>query len=368
MEDARELTVRKRRVASDAADPIAATATWLDDLLKQKTADGRRVMSPLTEQSVRLLLAKLQDAARAPEEARVELTQAASLAEIREHITRRLETDEKYAAARWKLEQLEKDTWYIRYGEYHATSLKALRNKAREIADDTRKAAAAARIAANREAKKFGKTKKANGGIFANAPTPTATPEEEAIKTFISKPWIEVDSILDEEEKNNAKHPPSRRPPTPMLDLVRELVSQIPMMTTMEARESMKIYALRNDIVHSHAGELARTGRLVKLATKFSEDLTALVCERSITEMERDATRASIMYNVGLFFEEFNYDEDIQAVVGDIKSWPQDDKGRFIRPKKRALLPTYEDEGAEVEDDEICDDDVIEDTIVVRVD
>jgi hypothetical protein len=43
---------------------------------------------------------------------------------------RRLQADEKYLEARTKLESMLKDAWYLRYGDYHATNLAALREEA----------------------------------------------------------------------------------------------------------------------------------------------------------------------------------------------------------------------------------------------
>ncbi|KAI5863955.1 hypothetical protein GGS23DRAFT_596439 [Durotheca rogersii] len=99
-ESTRESPSGKRRGDDDAPDALQMTTQWLDDLLRKKQSDGRRVMSPATKDTTQFLLNRIHDAAKADPNTREKLTQAAALETIRKQIGRRLEADEKYAEAR----------------------------------------------------------------------------------------------------------------------------------------------------------------------------------------------------------------------------------------------------------------------------
>ncbi|KAK3945019.1 hypothetical protein QBC46DRAFT_372531 [Diplogelasinospora grovesii] len=285
-------TVRKRRVNSDAPDPIEATANWLDGLLKENTAEGRRVMSPTTEANVRALLEAYQQAGNAPPETRAELIQAETLTTIRREIDRRLVADAKYAEARWKLEKLEKDAWFLRYGDYHATTLGAVWTEARRIAEEAKAEASAATSSAR-----------------TTSPVPVVkTPEELALADFLSQPWITIDQTLRKEEVAAAFIPPGP-PPTPMTDLVKKLISFLPDAIYQDVRSSIALYAHRNSMAQGHAGTLASSRKFYELAGKLNTDLVDLMRKRDMSEEVRESTRVAIVGTIALYFKDFERDE-----------------------------------------------------------
>lgn len=66
--------------------------------------------------SYRALLKIYKEAAATPKENTIFIMQEETLTALRDEVTRRLEADAKYADLRLKLESLERDAWYIRYG------------------------------------------------------------------------------------------------------------------------------------------------------------------------------------------------------------------------------------------------------------
>ncbi|KAK3357962.1 hypothetical protein B0T25DRAFT_174797 [Lasiosphaeria hispida] len=327
---------RKRRVDDDETmETIEATTKWLSDLLKERkpdgTPEGRRVMSPATAESVQKLLDLFQDAAAADPKDRITMTQSLSLQTIRQVIDSRLKADEKYAPALAKMIQFESDAWHLRYGDYHAKKLAALRVEARSIAQKAEGSAARAVAATNRAAKKYGKTTPSSKATPPPA-FPTAA-EEVALQQFVSVSFVEINDILTAEDEL-AKLPSLLPPTRPMTDLVHKLVTLIPSLTYPKVRTSISLYAHQNNVAHEHIGELARTKMFSVLVDKLRMDLKDLRFEGSITDCEREATLAAIWYNIGLYFEVFKYDEETCQVL-EYKPWPQDAGGGFQRGATR---------------------------------
>jgi len=64
----------------------------------------------------------------------------------------------------------------------------------------------------------------------------------------------------------------------------------------------------------------------------LAEGLAPLERERTITDEQREATRAAIWYKIGLHFETFVLDEH-SLTVAEMKAWPLYDKeGPFEHP------------------------------------
>ncbi|KAK3363825.1 hypothetical protein B0T25DRAFT_627841 [Lasiosphaeria hispida] len=337
---------RKRR--EDDGDKalvlIHETTEWISGLLGERkddgTSEGRRVMSPATEASLRLLLEKYTKAAEADPATRERLTRDIALETIRKEVARRLQVDEKYLEARTKLESLMKDAWYLRYSDYHATNLAALRGEARDMVKKAKLAAAAAKMRSDKEAKEFGKktAPKGHGGDSSSTPAPPPlTDEEKALHHFVSTRWIELDKLFDLEEqraKRAKRNPSDPSVSTPLSDLLLSLVCIVSNTAYKGTRASMKLYAARNEVAHTHIDELARTKQWLKLADRIVEDLYALETEKLITKEQRAATKAAIWYKIGLHFEVFDLDEDY-FTVSAMKAWPLDDKGKALRTSVR---------------------------------
>jgi len=77
------------------------------------TPEGKKVMSPATEESLRLLLQKYNSATDADPAVRAQRTRDIAINSIRQEMIRRLEMDEKYYEARVKLEELPKEVLYL---------------------------------------------------------------------------------------------------------------------------------------------------------------------------------------------------------------------------------------------------------------
>ncbi|KAK0717013.1 hypothetical protein B0T26DRAFT_751132 [Lasiosphaeria miniovina] len=248
----RTVTLSRKRREDDedrALGLIHETTEWISGLLGERkddgTPEGRRVMSPATEASLRLLVEKYTKAAEADPETRERLTRDITLETIRKEVTRRLQADEKYQEAITKLESM---------------MMLALREEARDMVKKAKSAAAAAKMRSNKETKKFWEktAPKGHGGDSSSAPAPPPlTDEEKALRHFVSTKWIELDKLLNFEEEQAKKASGGLSVSTPLI----------------------------------------------------VEDLAALETEKLITEEQRAAKKAAIWYKIGLHFEIFDLDE-----------------------------------------------------------
>lgn len=292
-------------------------------------------MSPTTEANVRALLSACHADDKARSEGKPSVLTKESLTTIRHEIERRIETDEKYAEARFKLEKLTADAWLLRYGDYHATTLGAIRAEARKI---SRKATREAR----RERKKLEKRAGSTGGTTTtdagNAETETdaavppmpLTTEDATLVTFMTKKWVMINDALEAEEAASRDALLPETVLRPMTDLIRKLVTGLPAGTLYEdIRLSIKLYACRNDLVHGHAGILASSGRFHELASKLNEDLIDLQRNTSINEESRQSTVAAIMGTIGTYFGKFTRHPDTGELLS-YREWPLVD-GKFVR-------------------------------------
>ncbi|KAI5861203.1 hypothetical protein GGS23DRAFT_577566 [Durotheca rogersii] len=321
MTDSPSILNRKRRAISDAPDPLEATTKWLDDLLEQRTRQGCRIISPATEANVRAILAKFQRAQEAPSGEQQNILAAESLASIRRVIDRRLAIDAKYADARLKLEKLERDAWLLRYGDYHAAALGALRGEARKIAQK-----------AKRHQKKVQKKQEAleaqmiadgnsAGASVSIAPstTPTTQPEsgdDAVLVEFLSQSWATIDQTLAREEADAENCFESEPPTQPMTQLVTKLTNLLPLTTIYrDVRESIALYAKRNELAHGHIAKLAESGKFFELAGKLNADLINVICKPGVPAAERRSTESAIMVVVNKYFEEFKRDPETNALL-----------------------------------------------------
>jgi len=370
-------TTRKRREGDedDILCLIHETSEWLDGLLKPKkdgAAGGRRVMSPATEQSIRLLIQQYSKAAGADAETRMRISQEIALGTIRREVSRRLEADERYLGVRLKLEKLMEKVSYIKYGDYYATSLHALRDETHLILKRARSAAAAAKIASDKEAKKFGKTTK-KAGESSTAATKVVLgvgPERQALHQFVSTKWSELDVAMELEEKSAAAAgvlPVS----TPLSDLLHKIVLLIPGTTYAQARDCMKMYAQRNKHAHINIGDLAKKKLWGTLGDQILRDLADLERQTTMTDKQKDATKQAIWYNIGLHFKVFVPQQDM-AHLAKMLPWPEDKNGKPIRMGGRPTPPKCEDasEGEELDatmeegDGRIAEEDVDDSSVI----
>jgi hypothetical protein len=120
------LVIRKRR-ATDTTDEFQAERVFYEGMLTAVDSDGKRVISDSTEKLVQDILHQYR-AGQAQDDV---ATRKASFALNRRMFEKRLEEDKKYREAFLKYKSLERDSWYLRYGDYLAISLADLRGKAK---------------------------------------------------------------------------------------------------------------------------------------------------------------------------------------------------------------------------------------------
>jgi hypothetical protein len=120
--DVSRLVIRKRRASPTAVDAeLQAERDFYENMLNTVDAEGKRVISDSTEELVKTILNTLQ-----PEHSTNE-TRKASFDLNRRLFEKRLEEDRKYQDAFLKFKELERDAWFLRYGDYLAISLSDLR-------------------------------------------------------------------------------------------------------------------------------------------------------------------------------------------------------------------------------------------------
>lgn len=310
----------KRPFQENDRDALAATTDWLAGLLRQQTSTGKRVMSPPTEANVRAMLAKCERA-RSAETAEDTLA-GTSLDIMRREINRRLELDAKYATAREKLERVEQEAWFIRYGDYHAAALSSLKGEARATAKKWRLKQKRQAIKAAVDAAALrpitGPSIGPSTGPTSLPPAPPLTLEELMLETFITEPFVEVDRMLTEEEEAARDREEGEAVATPMTDLIKKLVRQMPpQVMYRHIRGSVAIYSRRNQLAHGQCARMADDGQFLDLATKLNKDLNDVHLRPTISEAERSATTAAIWSMINQFFERFERNSD----TGDLKAF-----------------------------------------------
>lgn len=201
------LNIKKRRGGNDAGstdvEPISQTTQWLRELI-EKNKNGQRVMSPLTEKKARQIVASLEGIGEDLDTADTPAVQAlrGTLSGLKAEMTRRIDTDSKFAECREKLEKLSKDGFFLRYGDYFANAVGDLRKMALEV---------------SKEAKKIQKKETTQKGEESTRPDS----ENDAMKIFLTQSWINIDKILTFEE--NQLQSSTTKLPTPMTTLIENL-------------------------------------------------------------------------------------------------------------------------------------------------
>lgn len=214
----------------------------------------------------------------------------------------------------------------MRYGGYFAMNVSALRKEATNINNAAKKIAKAAKKAAMAAAK-----------IAGSAPVPepptadeeTPTPEAKAMKTFLGSSWIIILKTIEEEqvllEEPLPSGPTAPDPPvTPMIDLVKKLSAMIPGLGYATCINSIRMYAERNDIAHSHVGQLVREGQIVTAAQIIAKDICDLDLETCLSVDQCDEARGCIKSCIKLFFRKIVIRE---GAISEVEAWPKNASG-----------------------------------------
>ncbi|KAI0881531.1 uncharacterized protein GGS22DRAFT_196462 [Annulohypoxylon maeteangense] len=294
-------------------ETISETTKWLRELIERKK-NGKQVISPFTEERARQIMVSLEDISEDLDSVDTPAVIAVrnNLSRLKAEMSRRIQTDFKYAECREKLEKVSKDGFYLRFGDYFANAVGDLRKVAVEV---------------SKEAKKMQKkARKRKGGELA-----CPSSEAEAIELFLSQPWSEIDRILTDEENLLESSP--KDPITPMSDLVQTLALTAKLFDRKSVRVAIAMYARRNDLVHRHLAELAKAGRYFTLASRIRDDLRALLLQKYITPEEKETTRVAILKLADRYFEKFKINEHKYEVM-TFREWPMGKDGRPIRKKK----------------------------------
>ena len=101
-----------------------------------------------------------------------------------------------------------------------------------------------------------------------------------------------------------------------------------------KVRMAIRLCAGRKDLVHGYAGELARTGKFVRLAINLGRDLRALALETTVSKDVKESTKAAILSTASLYFKQFVWDEVTYEVLA-FNPWPQRKDGSFIRSESK---------------------------------
>ncbi|KAN0074834.1 hypothetical protein V8E54_007445 [Elaphomyces granulatus] len=143
-------------------------------MLAAVDSEGKRVISDSTEKLIKDILHQYRAGQGQDDVA----TRKASFALNRRMFEKRLEEDKKYREAFLKYKSLERDAWYLRYGDYLAISLADLRGKEK---------------AAHKPAEEEERG------------------DAEAYRTFISRPWSEIQRLIDANDRPQQQQGPDAR-------------------------------------------------------------------------------------------------------------------------------------------------------------
>jgi len=95
-------------------------------------------------------------------------------------------------------------------------------------------------------------------------------------------------------------------------------------------QRTIAVYVDRNDVAHSHIGELASQGDYLKLLSRISEDLKALADIPASCRSEMDTAKQAILTTAHKYFEKFEWDDESSRVTQ--VAWND-------RPQKQAPTP-----------------------------
>ncbi|KAI0835749.1 hypothetical protein F5Y06DRAFT_275284 [Hypoxylon sp. FL0890] len=291
--DLSTFNIKKRRggdiVGSTDVEPFSETTQWLRELIEENKY-GQRVMSPLTEERARQIIEYLEgigedlDTADTPAIHAVQST----LSRLKAEMSHRIKTDSKYAECRAKLEKLSKDGFFLRFGDYFTNAVGDLRKMTVEVSKEAKKTQEKARWQKEEEL------------TYPDS-------ETDAMKSFLTQTWIQIDKILTLEEEQLASS--VTKPPTPMTNLIESLAGLDKMPDYKGIRTAITMYAQRDDLAHQHLADIAKAGNYYALATRLRDDLRALVLQKHITPDEKETTRLAIFNMADRYFKEFKFDE-----------------------------------------------------------
>lgn len=266
-----------------------------------------------------------------------------SIQMMKTELIRRLETDNKYEAAKQRLEELNRDHFYLRYGDYFAVACSNLRKSLRsEIAASKKRAKDEKRRARRAERTKHISTipQSTSPDLPSSdslSPYPSsANPKfgKEIVETFLLGTWSETNDTLQKEQNSiNLWYEENERgpwPTTPMSDLVTELAEGATNIGFQVAKTSIKFYAERNQMAHSHIMAMARERDITKVSAQLQADLNNLAFTPYMGIREKAAAKAAIFATVGRFLKGFEYDE-AKGKIRKLEFWPMDEARKFIR-------------------------------------
>ncbi|KAN0070451.1 hypothetical protein V8E54_011320 [Elaphomyces granulatus] len=274
------LVIRKRR-ATDTTDEFQAERVFYEGMLTAVDSDGKRVISDSTEKLVQDILHQYR-AIQAQDNV---ATRKASFALNRRLFEKRLEEDKKYREAFLKYKSLERDSWYLRYGDYLAISLADLQGKAKA----------------------------------AHKPTEEEERDEsEAYRMFVSRPWSEIQRLIDAElqtlKTSVLEEGPEAPLKLPMISFVKKVASMANEWDFNRVQRTIAIYVDRNNVAHSHIDELAQEDHF-KLAAKMVEDLKALADTPACCRDKIDTAKQAILTTARKYFEEFAWDDEASRLL-----------------------------------------------------
>ncbi|KAK0716868.1 hypothetical protein B0T26DRAFT_707551 [Lasiosphaeria miniovina] len=241
---------------NSAHTAIEETTTFIENLLELRDKDGRRVMSTSTMNRVSDLLKFCKDTTKTPEE-----KQAA--VHCRGELERRLGLDAKYASAMRKLEAMQHDQFFLRYGDYYAAVLGRVRRQAKQTGKT------------QQPSKKTIPPAELSGDVdedtSANPDTPIVN--KESAPKILFTPWAHINGILSAEEDRmkdweieTQGEDADSKPETPMTDYVQEVTRRTTDYDFELVRKSIHANAIRNKLAHSHLTQLAEENKWFKLA------------------------------------------------------------------------------------------------------
>jgi hypothetical protein len=298
------LPVKKRRSTSTDREDSAAkvehtnrtrTAEYLQELLEKRDIRGRRIISPLTEKRVRELLT-LYNGSTIPSPGKE------AIAYARDELEKRLLADRKYADAMEKLEEMQKQSFFLQYGDYYAAVLGSIRTIARGFS---------AKLSRD-------VSKSAPVGDTDNSDLRTLVQDIKSARViFQSKPWATIYAILEDEDKSikiwereGLETASSSKPQTPMTHFLEAVTARTLDWNLDQVKVSIRAYVNRNSIVHADLQSLAANGDYFDLATRLAADLKGLKKAPTACQEFLLATQTSIMRTADRYFSEFVWDDE----------------------------------------------------------
>ncbi|KAI2466002.1 hypothetical protein F4781DRAFT_445523 [Annulohypoxylon bovei var. microspora] len=308
-------------------------------------------MSPEIETRTKQLMAVYKSDFTGVKEKEAKVT-STSIEMLKHEMTRRLAADEKYAQAKERLERLNVDMFYIQYGDYFSQTCNFLRQK---LIKETKAAKGRLKRQIRKEKKEAGRENVEDGPSQVSQPGPRDETDEntatdsglsplspsqedeeraEAVKTFVSDRWPNIDYTLSSEEKAlsgwSSKGWNGPPPMTPMIDILKSLTKDKSFVTYAQARVSISNYSTRNQFTHSHIAIMMKENSTINAAVRVQEDLRNLPDMTCVDRETIAATEAAIFATVGMFFKEFKYDKSTGSVYSAVP-WPKTKEGRFLR-------------------------------------